>query len=114
MPVVLPDGHDSAGYSASVVEMVLMTTTYNFFVRMMIAAANSRKLQKNLAASAFDTNLNCTVDPPTLCIICLPGLPGMPARSCSVMHSRLKPELLSVLIADVALCTASARTRRRA
>jgi len=62
MPVVLPDGHDSAGYSASVVEMVLMTTTYNFFVRMMIAAANSRKLQKNLAASAFGTN--CAADPP--------------------------------------------------
>ena len=35
---------------ASIVEMVLMTTTYNFFVRMMIAAANTKKLQENLAS----------------------------------------------------------------
>lgn len=42
--------HDSGGYVASIVEMVLMTTTYNFFVRMMIAAANNKKLQGNLAS----------------------------------------------------------------
>jgi hypothetical protein len=42
--------HDSAGYVASIVEMVLMTTTYNFFVRVMIAAANAKKLQGNVAS----------------------------------------------------------------
>ena len=63
--------------------MVLMTTTYNFFVRMMIAAANSRKLQKNLAASAFGTN--CAADPPSAYYVCLACLACLAAAlSCSV------------------------------
>ena len=42
--------HDAAGFSASIVNMVLMTSTYDFFVRVMIAAAAQEKLRRNLAS----------------------------------------------------------------